>query len=184
MQKSYTSPGIQRLLVVLSGRLPTQRFAFGRRICVLGESKQWACNGRRCSLSRPNSICDGKKSGGRLMLKNIYAIGAILLLSTPSTMAAVPKECAADVKAQCGGVQPGAGRIRACINSHLKDLTPTCQTILIRAAAIGKACRGDVRKICAGVKPGGGRIEACIQSHLTELSASCQFDITRAFHAD
>ena len=89
------------------------------------------------------------------MLKNICAIGAILLLSTTSTMAAVPKECAADVKAQCGGVQPGAGRIRACINSHLKNLTPTCQAILVRAAAIGKACRGDVRKICAGVKPGG-----------------------------
>ena len=118
------------------------------------------------------------------MAKNICAIGAILFLSTTSTLAAVPKECAADVKAQCGGVQPGAGRIRACINSHLKDLTPTCQTILVRAAAIGKACRGDVRKICAGVKPGGGRIEACIQSHLTELSASCQFDIIRAFHAD
>ena len=143
-----------------------------------------AYNGRRCSPSRPNSICEDKNLGNRLMLKNICAIGAILLLSTTSTMAAVPKECAADVKAQCGGVQPGAGRIRACINSHLKDLTPTCQAILIRAAAIGKACRGDVRKICAGVKPGGGRIEACIQSHLTELSASCQFDITRAFHAD
>jgi len=118
------------------------------------------------------------------MLKNICAIGAILFLSATSTVAAVPKECAADVKAQCGGVQSGAGRIRACINSHLKDLTPTCQTILVRAAAIGKACRGDVRKICAGIKPGGGRIEACIQSHLTELSASCRFDIIRAFHAD
>ena len=136
------------------------------------------------NLSRLNSICEGKNLGDRLMLKNICAIGAILLVSTTSAMAAVPKECAADVKAQCEGVQPGAGRIRACINSHLKDLTPACQTILVRAAAIGKACRGDVRKICAGVKPGGGRIEACIQSHLTELSASCQFDITRAFHAD
>jgi len=132
----------------------------------------------------PILFVTAKDLGGRLMLKNIYAITAILLLSTTSTMAAVPKECAADVTAQCGGVQPGAGRIRACINSHLKDLTPACQTILIRVAAIGKACRGDVKKICAGVKPGGGRIEACIQSHLTELSASCQFDITRAFHAD
>jgi hypothetical protein len=55
------------------------------------------------------------------MAKNICAIGAILFLSTTSTLAAVPKECAADVKAQCGGVQPGAGRIRACINSHLED---------------------------------------------------------------
>jgi hypothetical protein len=143
-----------------------------------------AYNGRRCSPSRPNSICESKNLRDRLMLKNICAIGAILFLSATSTVAAVPKECAADVKAQCGGVQPGAGRIRACIDSHLKDLTPTCQTILVRAAAIGKACRGDVRKICAGIKPGGGRIEACIQSHLTELSASCRFDIIRAFHAD
>jgi hypothetical protein len=112
------------------------------------------------------------------MLKDIFAIGAILL-STTSTMAAVPKECAADVKAQCGGVQPGAGRIRACINSHLKDLTPPCQAILVRAAAIGKVCRDDVRKFCADVKPGGGRIEACIKPHLTELSTPCQDAVTR-----
>ena len=141
--------------------------------------------GMQFAIARRGPILFVKaKIRGGLVLKNIFAIGAILLLSTTSTMAAVPKECAADVKAQCGGVQPGAGRIRACINSHLKDLTPTCQTILVRAAAIGKACRGDVRKICAGVKPGGGRIEACIRPHLTELSASCQFDIIRAFHAD
>jgi hypothetical protein len=117
------------------------------------------------------------------MLKTIIAVGAVVLLSATSTIAqqrAVAKECAADVKAQCGGVQPGAGRIRACINSHLKDLTPPCQAILVRAAAIGKACRGDVRKICAGVKPGGGRIEACIQSHLTELSVPCQDVMARA----
>jgi hypothetical protein len=117
------------------------------------------------------------------MLKNIFAIGAIVLLSTTSTMAqqrAVVTECAADVRAQCGGVQPGAGRIRACINSHLADLTKPCQAILVRAAAIGKACRGDVSKICAGVKPGEGRIEACIQSHLAEFSAPCKDVMARA----
>ena len=111
------------------------------------------------------------------MLKNIFAIGAIVLLSTTSSMAqqrAVAKECAADVRAACGGVQPGGGRIRACLNSYLKDLTPPCQAILVRAAAVGKACRGDIRTICADVKPGGGRIEACIQSHLTEFGSPCR----------
>ena len=58
------------------------------------------------------------------MLKNICAIGAILFLSATSTVAAVPKECAADVKAQCGGVQPGAGRIRACIDFAFKGPHP------------------------------------------------------------
>ena len=110
------------------------------------------------------------------MLKNIFAIGAIVLLSTTSSMAqqrAVAKECAADVRAACGGVEPGGGRIRACLNSHLKT-TPPCQAILVRAAAVGKACRGDIRTICADVKPGGGRIEACIQSHLTEFGSPCR----------
>ena len=75
------------------------------------------------------------------MLKNIFAIGAIVLLSTTSTMAAVPKECAADVKAQCGGVQPGAGRIRACINSHMKDILPPqpSRECAIAGPAFGRA---------------------------------------------
>ena len=111
------------------------------------------------------------------MLKYIFAIGAIVLLSTTGSMAqqrAVAKECAADVRAACGGVQPGGGRIRACLNSHLKDLTPPCQAILVRAAAVGKACRGDIRTICADLKPGDGRLEACIQSHLTEFGSPCR----------
>jgi Cysteine rich repeat len=117
------------------------------------------------------------------MLKNFFAIGAIVLLSTTSAMAqqrAIAKQCAADVRAACGGVQPGDGRIRSCLNSHLKDLTPPCQAILVRAAAVGKACRGDVRQICADVKPGSGRIEACIQSHLTDFSSPCKDVMARA----
>ena len=117
------------------------------------------------------------------MMKNFFAIGAIVLLSATSAMAqqrGVVRDCAADVRAACGGVQPGDGRIRACLNSHLKDLTPPCQAVLVRAAAVGKACRGDVRQIFADVKPGGGRIEACIRSHLTEFSSPCKDVMARA----
>ena len=117
------------------------------------------------------------------MLRNIFVIGAIVLLSATSAMAqqrGVVRDCAADVRAACGGVQPGDGRIRACLNSHLKDLTPPCQAILVRAARVGKACRGEVRTICADVKPGAGRIEACIQSHLTDFSAPCKDVMVRA----
>ena len=118
------------------------------------------------------------------MMKSIFAIGAIVLLSTTYTMAqqrpAVVKECAADVRAMCGGVQPGEGRIKACLNSHLADLTPPCRAILVRAAAVAKACRGDVKTLCGDVKPGGGRIEACVQSHLAQLSAPCRDVMARA----
>jgi hypothetical protein len=108
------------------------------------------------------------------MQKIILAIGAIVLLSTTYTMAQqreVVSVCAADIRAACGDVAPGG--IRACLNSHLADLTRPCQAVLVGAAAIANECRGDIRTMCAGVEPGGGRIEACLQSHLTELSAPC-----------
>jgi hypothetical protein len=100
------------------------------------------------------------------MRKTIVAVGAIVLLSTTYTLAQqreVVRVCAADIRAACGDVAPGAGNIRSCLNSHLADLTRPCQAILI----------GDIRTMCGGVEPGGGRIEACLQSHLTELSAPC-----------
>ena len=110
------------------------------------------------------------------MQKIVFAVGAIVLLSTTYTMAQqreVIRECAADIRAACGNVPAGAGSIRSCLNSHLADLTRPCQTVLIGAAAIASECRGDIRTMCGGVEPGGGRIEACLQSHLTELSPTC-----------
>jgi hypothetical protein len=116
------------------------------------------------------------------MLKSIFAIGALTLLLATSAVAqqGVAKACAADIKSQCAGVQPGEGRIRACFKSHFKDLSEPCQVVLTKAAAIGKACKDDIKKICADVKPGGGRIEACMKSHLTEVSEPCKDAITQA----
>jgi len=117
------------------------------------------------------------------MLKNFLAVGVIVLLAATSTMAQqrpLAKECAADVKAQCSGVQPGQGRIRACIKSHFNELSEPCQAVLVKAAAVGKACRDDIKKICTDVKPGGGRIEACMKSHLTEVSEPCKDAMTQA----
>ena len=108
------------------------------------------------------------------MQKIIFAISATVLLSTTYTMAQqreITRECAADIRAACGDVPPGG--IRACLNSHLADLTRPCQAVLVGMAAIANECRGDVTSMCGGVEPGGGRIEACLQSNLTKLSAPC-----------
>jgi hypothetical protein len=122
------------------------------------------------------------KNKEQTMLKNIFAIGAIVLLSATSAMAQqlIATQCAADVKSQCAGVQPGEGRIRACIKSHFNDLSAPCQAVLVKAAAIGKACGDDIKKICADVKPGGGRIEVCMKSHLTDVSEPCKDAMTQA----
>ena len=116
------------------------------------------------------------------MLKNILAIGGVMFLSATSSMAqqTVAKQCAGDIKSLCAGVQPGEGRIRACIKSHVSDLSAPCQAVLVKAAAIGKVCGADVKKNCADVKPGGGRIEACMKSHLADVSEPCKDAMTQA----
>ena len=108
-------------------------------------------------------------------MKTIFAIGAVALLSTTYAMAqgAVIRECAADIRAACGDVPPGAGAIRSCLNSHLADLTQPCRAVLVGAAAVANECRADIRAICADVQPGGGRIEACLQANFSNLSAPC-----------
>jgi hypothetical protein len=41
--------------------------------------------------------------------------------------------CKADYKKLCAGVQPGGGRVVACLNSHKDDLTTACQEALLKA---------------------------------------------------
>ncbi len=41
--------------------------------------------------------------------------------------------CKADYRALCAGVQPGGGRIVACLNAHKDELTTACQEALLKA---------------------------------------------------
>jgi hypothetical protein len=122
-------------------------------------------------------------------LSSVTALGAMLLtieaLSLPCSTAAaqqraIAKACAADIKTQCADVQPGGGRVKACIKAHFADLSPECQAVVLKAAALGKACAADVKQNCAGIKPGGGRIEACMKSHLADVSEPCKEALGKA----
>jgi len=50
--------------------------------------------------------------------------------------------CAADFQKFCSDVQPGGGRIRACIAGHKDDLTPACRDALQQARAHRPAAGG------------------------------------------
>ena len=116
---------------------------------------------------------------------NILAFASAALIvatcmSAGHAQRAVVKACGADIKAQCAGVQPGKGRIRACVKEHFKDLSEPCQTVLLKAAAVGKACAADIKQNCAGTRPGGGRIRACMKEHLADVSEPCKEVLARA----
>jgi hypothetical protein len=61
------------------------------------------------------------------MLKTFFAISVVVLFSTCG-MAQSPtmKACASDVKSLCGGIQPGDGRIKACIKLHFDGVSARC----------------------------------------------------------
>ena len=88
--------------------------------------------------------------------------------------------CLSDAKALCAGVQPGGGKIRACLKTHLKDLSEGCQTVVLKAVN-AKACAADVKQFCADTKPGEGRLEACIKAHVADVSDACK--VAMANHA-
>jgi hypothetical protein len=92
----------------------------------------------------------------------------------------VAKACIADVKAKCGGVQAGEGRVKDCLKEHLGELLKNCKAALLKVLAIAKSCRSDIKEHCADVKPGGGRIEACMRSHIADVSAPCKEALGKA----
>ena len=113
---------------------------------------------------------------------SIFAFSLLLLPcgTASAQQKGVAKACASDVKAQCADVQPGEGRIRACIKEHFKDLSEPCQAVLLKAAAIGKACKADVKQFCADVKPSGGKIADCMKSHVADISDGCKEAMAKA----
>jgi hypothetical protein len=103
---------------------------------------------------------------------------ALLALSAPRSGAAqqgaARQACGADISQVCAAVQPGDGRITACVRGHFTELSVACRNALISGATITKACAADYRQRCAGIEPGGGRIQACMKDHFTELDERCQ----------
>lgn len=108
------------------------------------------------------------------MMKNLIAIGTALLLSATVAMAQQRGACTADIKEKCAGVQPGEGRIGACIKEHLTEFSEPCQARLAKVAATAKACKADVKESCAGKRRGRGRVVACIKEALGNLSDPCK----------
>ena len=105
------------------------------------------------------------------MLKMLSICVALSLLLVSSAMAQ-SRVCALDIKKACANIEPGNGRIAACLKEHLQDLSEQCKTRLAEAAAAAKSCSADVTKECGSVK--GIQKVACVRDALTKLSDNCK----------
>jgi Cysteine rich repeat len=82
--------------------------------------------------------------------------------------------CGDDISRVCAGIQPGEGRITACVREHFIKLSAPCRNALISGATITKACKADYQLKCVGIEPGSGRSQACMKDHFAELDELCQ----------
>jgi len=118
-------------------------------------------------------------------VKGIISLVLIsLLLAAPAQAiaqeAAVRKACDADIEQHCAGVQPGAGRIKACVEEHFGEFSEPCRQALLNNVTVVKACRADVQRTCSGVQPGAGGIQACMKDHIAGYSERCKQAIATA----
>src|SRR4029453_6913700 len=110
-------------------------------------------------------------------------LAAMLLLPPSMASAELSGACLKDAKAQCPGVEPGGGKIRDCLKTHVKDLSDECKDVLVKAVNV-KACADDVKKHCADVQAGEGRLEACMKSHVADVSDACKVAMANAAAGD
>jgi hypothetical protein len=117
------------------------------------------------------------------MARTRLGIGVAILLLFGSAASAqtrvVVRACVADVKNVCGNVQPGGGRMGACIKSHFGELSANCQTVVAKAAPVAKACKSDTTQLCGGTKPGRLRIAACMKANFSKVSEPCKNAVSK-----
>ena len=118
-------------------------------------------------------------------LRKIFAPGvaSILLLASVSAIGqgtALRAGCGAEIQQHCAGVQPGDGRLRACVEEQYAAFSETCKLALLSSVALVKACKDDVQRTCPDLQPGGGHVQACMKDHFAEFSDRCKQAIITA----
>ena len=111
------------------------------------------------------------------------AVLSVLLLTPLGAMAqeaTVRQACGPELQQHCAGVQPGEGRLRACVKENFAEFSEPCKRAMLSSVAVVRACKEDVQRTCPGVQPGGGRIQACMKDHFAEYSDTCKQAIVTA----
>ena len=101
-----------------TGRVCALRFApFSQSVYWVSAS--FNCRGQLSVITFLNLTEEPKMAG---MRSGLVILTALLLSGSVAVAQQAGKPCASDIKTLCAGIQPGEGRIKACIKSHLTDL--------------------------------------------------------------
>jgi hypothetical protein len=111
-------------------------------------------------------------------------------ISYADAVTVLAKDCGADIKKLCKGLNLGNNRIADCLAQNAGKVSPTCTSTLASVAAsiqkreqaqasYSKVCAGDMARRCNGVK-GDGYILACLIKTTKYVGAQCNQAISDA----
>ena len=99
-----------------------------------------------------------------------------LVIPLVSSAMAQSRVCAADIKEACANIEPGGGRIAACVKEKFNNFSDGCKARLAEVAAAAKTCREEVNKECGSVQ--GLKKVACVKDALSKFSDGCKASIS------
>lgn len=93
--------------------------------------------------------------------------------------------CGMELSAYCKDVNPGKGRLLACLYAHDDKLSLQCNRAMLDSLVqldqavtdlkkFAAACDSDLDTFCATVEPGGGRLLDCLEKNETSLNPTCR----------
>jgi hypothetical protein len=95
----------------------------------------------------------------------------------PAQAQDVRAACKADREKFCAGITPGEGKFRACMDSHMAELSAECRTAREAAREAWKkveaSCKTDAGKFCADAGKERPALAKCLESHASELEPAC-----------
>jgi hypothetical protein len=92
--------------------------------------------------------------------------------------------CKMEIQTYCKGVEPGKGRVLACLYAYQNKLSNRCEYALYDASSqlermvntlayLATECKDDLKNYCSDIAPGQGRLMNCIEKNKDKLSDRC-----------
>jgi hypothetical protein len=98
----------------------------------------------------------------------LLALGLLMGASSAFAADAPGGACRDDAKKFCASVQPGGGRVMACLKDKQTELSPACQTAL----PVMERCAQEVKSACGAAGKRGMR--ECLRAPSDKISPECR----------
>ena len=126
-----------------------------------------------------------------LKIMKVFAVLGVLVFSGVAVAAekgiieTFTEGCKADLHKYCKDVEPGDGRLLACLYAHSDKISARCEYAVYDAASqleraltaltyLANECRDDLKANCADIKPGEGRLLNCLEKNDAKVSSRCK----------